>query len=92
MTLTRSRKIQYAFSFPLVLVTLTHFYEHQYDLRAVLMSDGIPGRDHTYAYLRGYDGKWYKSLDAMVTEVGPLSWSVEVAELSRFVRFLKKLC
>lgn len=33
------------------------------------MSDGIPGRDHTYAYLRGYDGKWYKSLDATVTEV-----------------------
>lgn len=40
------------------------------------MSDGIPGRDHTYAYLRGYDGKWYKSLDAMVTEVRPLSWPV----------------
>jgi hypothetical protein len=38
------------------------------------MSDGIPGRDHTYAYLHGYDGKWYKSFDAIVTEVRPLSW------------------
>ena len=56
------------------------------------MSDGIPGRDHTYAYLRGYDGKWYKSLDAVVTEVRPLSWPVEVVELSHSVRFLKKLC
>jgi len=43
--------------------------KNPYDLRAVLMSDGIPGRDHTYAYIRGYDGKWYKSLDATVTEV-----------------------
>ena len=41
------------------------------------MSDGIPGRDHTYAYLRGYDGKWYKSLDATVTEVRPLFWLAE---------------
>jgi len=61
------------FCFPLVLITLTHLYERQYDLRAVLMSDGIPGRDHTYAYLRGYDGNWYKSLDATMTEVRPLS-------------------
>lgn len=38
------------------------------------MSDGIPGRDHTYVYLHGYDGKWYKSLDAVVTEVRLLSW------------------
>ena len=54
------------------------------------MSDGIPGRDHTYAYLRGYDGKWYKSLDATVTEVRPLFWPPGVAELNRFLRFLRK--
>jgi hypothetical protein len=34
--------------------------------------------------------KWYKSLDAMVTEVRPLSWSAEEAELSRSVRFLEE--
>lgn len=86
------KSTRYAFTLRLVLITLTHFHERQYDLRAVLMSDGIPGRDHTYAYLHGYDGKWYKSLDAMVTEVGPPSWPVEVVELSRSVRFLKRLC
>jgi len=41
-----------------------------YDLRAVLVHDGLIGREHTYAYLCDpASGKWFKSCDALVVEV-----------------------
>src|SRR5258708_38462970 len=76
-TLMPLEKDRYTTHWPPVLTTLTPLREHQYDLRAALMSDGIPGRDHTFDYLRGYDGKWYKSLAATVPELRPLLWTVE---------------
>ncbi|KAG8904867.1 hypothetical protein FRB99_001034 [Tulasnella sp. 403] len=41
-----------------------------YDLRAVLVHDGLIGREHMYAYLRDQrSGKWFKSWDAFAEEV-----------------------
>ncbi|KAG8952702.1 hypothetical protein FRC00_006637, partial [Tulasnella sp. 408] len=41
-----------------------------YDLRAVLVHDGLLGREHTYAYLRDPESnKWFRSCDASVEEV-----------------------
>ncbi|KAK7039937.1 glycoside hydrolase family 79 protein [Favolaschia claudopus] len=44
---------------------------HPYDLRAVLMHTGLPGRKHIYAYVRDQEdeGKWWKVVDYKVTEV-----------------------
>ncbi|KAJ7131562.1 hypothetical protein C8R43DRAFT_1024703 [Mycena crocata] len=41
---------------------------HPYDLRAVLVHTGLPGRKHIYSYV--FDkGTWWKTVDYMVTEV-----------------------
>ncbi|KAJ7510628.1 hypothetical protein B0H11DRAFT_2215383 [Mycena galericulata] len=41
---------------------------HPYDLRAVLVHTGLPGRKHIYSYV--YDkGSWWKTVDYTVTEV-----------------------
>lgn len=41
-----------------------------YDLRAVLVHDGLLGREHSYAYLRDPESnKWFRSCDASVEEV-----------------------
>jgi len=41
---------------------------HRYDLRAVLVHDGLYGRNHIYSYVN--DGKvWWKTLDLHVSEV-----------------------
>ena len=45
-------------------------YYQQYDLRAVLVHDGMVGREHSYAYLRDHaSGKWYRACDAEMIEV-----------------------
>ncbi|KAK0469256.1 uncharacterized protein EV420DRAFT_1493348 [Desarmillaria tabescens] len=42
---------------------------HPYDLRAVLMHDGLPGRKHVYLYTQDAGGIWWKTVDTVVTEV-----------------------
>ncbi|KAG7451612.1 uncharacterized protein BT62DRAFT_1040190 [Guyanagaster necrorhizus] len=42
---------------------------HPYDLRAVLMHDGLPGRKHVYLYVQDAGGIWWKTVDTVVTEV-----------------------
>lgn len=34
------------------------------------MWDGVYGRSHLYTYVKALDGKWYKTVEATVTEVG----------------------
>lgn len=40
----------------------------QYDLRVVLMHDGLYGRSHLYSYVND-NGMWWKTVDRSVTEV-----------------------
>ncbi|KAI9464009.1 hypothetical protein BJY52DRAFT_1401276 [Lactarius psammicola] len=42
--------------------------EHRYDLRVVLMHDGLYGRSHLYSYVND-NGTWWKTVDWAVTEV-----------------------
>ncbi|KDQ64316.1 hypothetical protein JAAARDRAFT_187660 [Jaapia argillacea MUCL 33604] len=42
--------------------------QHRYDLRVVLVDDGVLGRKHLYSYVK-YVGKWWKTVDDIVTEV-----------------------
>ncbi|KAJ7675516.1 hypothetical protein B0H17DRAFT_1334567 [Mycena rosella] len=41
---------------------------HPYDLRAVLVHTGLPGRKHIYSYVHD-KGTWWKTVDYTVTEV-----------------------
>ncbi|TFK29498.1 hypothetical protein FA15DRAFT_664043 [Coprinopsis marcescibilis] len=41
----------------------------QYDLRAVLVHTGLPGRKQLYSYIQDADGVWWKTCDYEVTEV-----------------------
>ncbi|KAI9068656.1 hypothetical protein FKP32DRAFT_1561274 [Trametes sanguinea] len=43
---------------------------HRYDLRAVIVHDGLFGRSHLYSYVKS-KGKWWKTVDYAVTEVRP---------------------
>lgn len=40
----------------------------KYDLRFVLVHDGLYGRNHLYSYVKS-KGKWWKTVDHDVTEV-----------------------
>ncbi|KAJ3557621.1 hypothetical protein NM688_g1374 [Phlebia brevispora] len=40
----------------------------KYDLRAVLVHDGLAGRTRLYSYVK-YKGVWWKTVDSLVTEV-----------------------
>lgn len=42
----------------------------QYDLRAVLMHDGLTGREHVYSYINHND-TWWKIVNYAVTQVRP---------------------
>ncbi|KAG6919117.1 hypothetical protein DXG01_008924 [Tephrocybe rancida] len=42
---------------------------HLYDLRAVLMHTGLPGRKQIYSYIQDGHGVWWKTVDHTVTEV-----------------------
>ncbi|KAG6877530.1 hypothetical protein C0993_006324 [Termitomyces sp. T159_Od127] len=42
---------------------------HLYDLRAVFMHTGLPGRKQIYSYIRDGHGVWWKTVDHTVTEV-----------------------
>jgi len=42
--------------------------DHRYDLRVVLMHDGLYGRSHLYSYVND-NGTWWKTVDWSVTEV-----------------------
>jgi hypothetical protein len=47
----------------------------QYDLRAVIIHDGLLGRNHVYSYTKDEKEKWWKILDYQVSQVrspGPL--------------------
>ncbi|KAF4612879.1 hypothetical protein D9613_010996 [Agrocybe pediades] len=41
----------------------------QYDLRAVLVHSGLPGRKQMYSYVQDTEGVWWKTVDTEVTEV-----------------------
>jgi hypothetical protein len=41
----------------------------QYNLRAVLMHTGLPGRKQIYSYVRDEHDVWWKTVDYTVTEV-----------------------
>ncbi|KAI0340340.1 hypothetical protein BDW22DRAFT_1360280 [Trametopsis cervina] len=41
---------------------------HRYDLRAVLMHDGLYGRNHLYTYTK-YKGAWWKAMEYDIHEV-----------------------
>ncbi|GLB39769.1 putative ubiquitin carboxyl-terminal hydrolase [Lyophyllum shimeji] len=43
--------------------------EYQYDLRAVFMHTGLPGRKQIFSYVQDGHGIWWKTLDYTVTEV-----------------------
>ncbi|KAF9453345.1 hypothetical protein P691DRAFT_719810 [Macrolepiota fuliginosa MF-IS2] len=43
--------------------------QHRYDLRAVLLYTGLPGRKQIYSYVRDNQGAWWKTVDYSVTEV-----------------------
>ncbi|KAH0578530.1 hypothetical protein H2248_003680 [Termitomyces sp. 'cryptogamus'] len=43
--------------------------KHLYDLRAVFMHTGLPGRKQIYSYIRDAHGVWWKTVDRLVTEV-----------------------
>ncbi|KAF8902552.1 hypothetical protein CPB84DRAFT_1775662 [Gymnopilus junonius] len=40
----------------------------QYDLRAVLVHTGLPGRKQMYSYVQDTEGAWWKTVDQEVTE------------------------
>lgn len=40
----------------------------QYDLRVVLVHDGLLGRQHLYSYVKQHN-TWWKTVDHAVTEV-----------------------
>ncbi|KAK2460841.1 hypothetical protein APHAL10511_007311 [Amanita phalloides] len=42
---------------------------YRYDLRAVLIHTGLPGRKHIYSYVQDVEGIWWKTVDFTVTEV-----------------------
>ncbi|THH16377.1 hypothetical protein EW146_g4264 [Bondarzewia mesenterica] len=42
--------------------------KHRYDLRVILVHDGLFGRNHIYSYVQ-QDGTWWKTLDWSVCEV-----------------------
>ncbi|KIM41364.1 hypothetical protein M413DRAFT_147301 [Hebeloma cylindrosporum] len=43
--------------------------ECRYDLRAVLVHTGLPGRKQMYSYVQDVEGTWWKTVDHDVTEV-----------------------
>jgi len=43
--------------------------QHRYDLRAVLVHTGLPGRKQIYSYVQDNQGIWWKTMDYSVTEV-----------------------
>ena len=47
---------------------LTDPSDGQYDLRAVLVHDGLFGRNHIYSFVE-HAGKWWKTQDGVVVEV-----------------------
>ncbi|KAI5120397.1 hypothetical protein M0805_000176 [Coniferiporia weirii] len=42
--------------------------KHRYDLRAVLVHDGLFGRNHIHSFVQ-HDGKWWRTQDSSVVEV-----------------------
>ncbi|KAF8635560.1 hypothetical protein AX15_000210 [Amanita polypyramis BW_CC] len=45
------------------------FQFYRYDLRAVLVHTGLPGRKQMYSYVQDTEGIWWKTVDFTVTEV-----------------------
>jgi len=43
--------------------------QYQYDLRAVLVHTGFPGRKQIYSYVQDTEGVWWKTVDHEVTRV-----------------------
>ncbi|KIY49352.1 hypothetical protein FISHEDRAFT_72685 [Fistulina hepatica ATCC 64428] len=45
------------------------FQNYRYDLRAVCIHTGLPGRKQIYSYVLDDDGVWWKTVDVVVTQV-----------------------
>jgi hypothetical protein len=61
----------------------------QYDLRAVLVHTGFPGRKQIYSYVQDIEGVWWKTVDHEVTGV-----SLQVLAFAKFLmafRYPRKL-
>ncbi|KAH9929699.1 uncharacterized protein B0H18DRAFT_873777 [Fomitopsis serialis] len=50
------------------LFNIPELRQHRYDLRVVLVHDGLYGRKHLYSYVKE-KGTWWKTQDYLVTEV-----------------------
>lgn len=50
------------------LFSAKEFQQKKYDLRAVLMHDGLKGRKHVYSYIN-HDDAWWKIVDYTATKV-----------------------
>jgi len=50
------------------LFSTKEFQQKKYDLRAVLMHDGLKGRKHVYSYIN-HDGEWWKIVNYTATKV-----------------------
>jgi hypothetical protein len=50
------------------LVDVLKTHARKYDLRVVLVHDGLPGRSHLHSYTH-LRGKWWKTVDWEVSEV-----------------------
>jgi hypothetical protein len=65
----------------------------KYELRAVLMYTGLPGRKNMYSYVQDPNGTWWKTLDSTITEVWSLNWPIswQIFTDPTFTRFPKTL-
>ncbi|KAM6501179.1 hypothetical protein JOM56_004193 [Amanita muscaria] len=52
-----------------ILFDCPELQHYRYDLRAVLVHTGLPGRKQIYSYVQDVDGIWWKTVDFTVTEV-----------------------
>ena len=69
------------------------YHAPKYDLCAVLVHTGLPGRKQIYSYVRDQHDLWWKTVDYTVTEVlDPLPYSChQPSGLTSYTRFQRRL-
>ncbi|KAG2007243.1 hypothetical protein CC2G_014954 [Coprinopsis cinerea AmutBmut pab1-1] len=63
------RRIQELEALAADVYNVPELQQFRYDLRAVLMHTGLPGRKQMYSYVQDVEGVWWKTCDYEVTEV-----------------------
>ena len=63
----RAAKASRTFVATIVTLAMLDQYHWQYDLRVVLVHDGLYGRNHLYSYIK-HKGQWWKTVDYNVTK------------------------